>query len=226
MKKMLWLILMLIFIYFYFDFLNSDYFLIKTINVNKDLELKLDFTNESYLDVLKELKGKNIWLLDTKLIEERIKEDVRIKDIKINKKFPSSLDLILEEEEPFAKIKYNNELFFLNNNDKIFALDKEIKSDNDIILNIDNLEELKILKNSLDKIRKSKASFIVSDIFLDSKENIILTLIDGTKIVSDYYVESEKYETAFALYKKLRDSDKKVKYIDIRFVDFICLPLL
>lgn len=226
MKKMLWLILMLIFIYFYFDFLNSDYFLIKTINVNKDLELKLDFTNESYLDVLKKLKGKNIWLLDTKLIEERIKEDVRIKDIKINKKFPSSLDLILEEEEPFTKIKYNNELFFLNNNDKIFALDKEIKSDNDIILNIDNLEELKILKNSLDKIRRSKASFIVSDIFLDSKDNIILTLIDGTKILSDYHVESEKYETAFALYKKLRDSNKKIKYIDIRFVDFICLPLL
>jgi len=202
--------------YLYLNFLEEDYFQIKNIEVNNGLVL----LDGEIHDALITLKGKNIWNVDTKSLEDELKKDVRIKEIKIKKEIPSKLIVSIEEEKPFVKIKSGEKILIANEKGETFSYAKELAFNDLILLNISNKKDmddyLKIVKNIEDK---ELISFI-SEIYKADNE-VKLLLNDGIFIKTDSTVDAKRYEIAKKLYKKLKNEDKEFKYIDIRFEDYI-----
>lgn len=202
--------------YLYLNFLEEDYFQIKNIEVTNGLVL----LDGEIHDALITLKGKNIWNVDTKSLEDELKKDVRIKEIKIKKEIPSKLIVSIEEEKPFVKIKSGEKILIANEKGEIFSYAKELAFNDLILLNISNKKDmddyLKIVKNIEDK---ELISFI-SEIYKADNE-VKLLLNDGIFIKTDSTVDAKRYEIAKKLYKKLKNEDKEFKYIDIRFEDYI-----
>lgn len=200
----------------YLNFLEEDYFEIKNIEVNNGLIL----LDGEIHDALITLKGKNIWNIDTKIIEEELKKDVRIKDIKIRKEMPAKLIVTIQEEKPFVKIKSGEKILIANEKGEVFSYSKELAFSDLLLLNIKNKEDmteyLKVVKNIEDK---EFISF-VSEIYKVDREIKIL-LNDGVHIKTDSTVDKKRYEIAKRLYKKLKNEGKEFRYIDIRFEDYI-----
>jgi cell division septal protein FtsQ len=216
--KLLIFVITIIFVLFsYYDFIASPYFDIEKI----DLVNKINILDSDYRDYFGKFKGKNIWDVDFAIIEEKIKEDIRVKDIKIVKELPNKIRINVEEEQPFAKLKYKGEFYFLNNYGIIFAIAEEYGEMDSVIINVKNLNEINILIKAVDELYKTNGDKLVSEVYKDEKERIVFILLDGTKIISDESIGWEKYNTAFVLYEELIREGKNLNYIDIRFVDFI-----
>lgn len=216
-KLFLFVIMSIFVIFSYYDFVKSPYFSIKKIN----LVNKLNILDSDYRDYFGQFRGENIWEIDFNEVEDKLINDVRIKSVEISKELPDKLNIKIEEEEPFAKLRYNDELYFLNNYGKIFALEREIPKVDSIIIDVKKLEEIEILVEAVDELYKTNGDKLVSEIYIDNENRINLFLLDGTKIISDELVSWERYNTAFVLYEELLKKNEKINYIDIRFVDFI-----
>lgn len=201
----------------YNNFIESSYFSIKTISINSELNLLED----EYRDIFAEFKGKNLWILNFGEIEKRLEKDVRIKNLIITKKLPNKLEISLEEESPFVKVKYEDKVFYSNKEGKLISFDKEVQNTDMLIISIETMEDLSTLTKVVDEVYKSEGEKLISQIYFDEARSVIMLLVDGTKIISDELVNWEKYNIAFSLYKKLMDDRRKVEYIDIRFEDFI-----
>lgn len=202
--------------YLYLNFLEEDYFQIKNIEVTSGLVL----LDGEIHDALITLKGKNIWNIDTKNLEEELKKDVRIKDIKIKKELPSKLVVSIEEEKPFVKIKSGEKVLVANEQGKIFSYAKELAYSDLVLINLNNKNEiedyLKVVKNIEDKELIS----YISEVYKADKEMRIV-LNDGILIKTDTTVDAKRYEIAKKLYKQLKNEGKEFNYIDIRFEDYI-----
>lgn len=216
-KNFICFFFVLISIYFYIDFLKSSYFSVKEISLENELFL-LDNT---YPDNFAKFKGKNIWKLDFYKIKKSLEKDVRIKNIFIKKSLPNKLIINLEEEKIFAKTKYENNIYFTSESGEIFAYNKEIDNSDLILIDVKNMEELSSLVKIVEEIYKTGGEKLVSEIFYDKENTIIVMLTDGTKIKTDKLVDWKKYNTALVLYQELIEKKDSIEYIDIRFSDFI-----
>lgn len=215
-KSIFLLLFFIMLSYLYLNFLEEDYFQIKNIEVTNGLVL----LDGEIHDALITLKGKNIWNIDTKSLEDELKKDVRIKEIKIKKEMPSKLIVSIEEEKPFVKIKSGERILVANEKGEIFSFVKELAFNDLVLLNVNNKkdmeEELKVVKNIEDK----ELITFISEIYKTNNE-IRLLLNDGIHIKTDTTVDAKRYEIAKKLYKKLKNEGKEFKYIDIRFEDYI-----
>ncbi|MBN1467311.1 MAG: FtsQ-type POTRA domain-containing protein [Fusobacteriaceae bacterium] len=202
--------------FLYLDFLKNDYFKVKDVKVEGGIIL----LDGEIHNALLTLKGKNIWSLDTKNLENQLKKDVRIKNIKIERVLPSKLKISIEEEKPYIKVKKGEKILVANENGEIFSFSKELAYSNLII--VDGSQEA-ILKENLKVLKaiedKELLSFI-SEIYSKNKE-VRLMLNDGIYIKTDETVDKSRYETAKKVYKKLKNEGKEFSYIDIRFEDYI-----
>jgi len=70
-------------------FLLHPFFRIKTIKT------------ENFSSLLKKYKGKNIFLISVKEIRKDLKSIPEIKEVKVSKKFPSTLEVHIEKRHPF-----------------------------------------------------------------------------------------------------------------------------
>ncbi len=216
-KNFICFIFVLLSMFLYIDFLKSSYFSVKEISLENELFL-LDHT---YPDNFAKFKGKNIWQLDFFDIEKSLEKDVRIKNISIKKSLPNKLKINLEEEKIFAKTKYGNKIYFTSENGEIFAYNKEIDNSDLILIDIKEIDELKSLVKVIEEVYKTDGEKLVSEIYYDKEDTIVVMLIDGTRIKTDKLVDWKKYNTAFILYQDLIGKKDKIEYIDIRFSDFI-----
>ena len=104
------------------------------------------------------LKGKNIWSLDTKNLENQLKKDVRIKNIKIERVLPSKLKISIEEEKPYIKVKKGEKILVANENGEIFSFSKELAYSN--LITVDGSKE-EILKNRTNIVINKDSSGII-----------------------------------------------------------------
>ena len=202
--------------FLYLDFLKNDYFKVKDVKVEGGIIL----LDGEIHNALLTLKGKNIWSLDTKNLENQLKKDVRIKNIKIERVLPSKLKISIEEEKPYIKVKKGEKILVANENGEIFSFSKELAYSN--LITVDGSQEA-ILKENLKVLKaiedKELLSFI-SEIYSKNKE-VRLMLNDCIYIKTDETVDKSRYETAKKVYKKLKNEGKEFSYIDIRFEDYI-----
>ncbi|TDT69860.1 cell division protein FtsQ [Hypnocyclicus thermotrophus] len=214
-KKFIPIFILFIIFYNIYFFYNSDYFLIKDIQImGKNELLKNDIIEK--LDIL---KSKNIWKIDIEKLKELILKDVRIEKLDIKRKIPDKLIFEIEEKKPFIYVEYKGRILVSDKNGIIFSIYKEISNEDLAIIKLTNLEDLKEYISILNKL-EGKYLELISELY--KKENYyIIYLRDGIKIKTDIDVEKKKYSLAFKLYNHLKNKKEIDEYLDIRFKDFI-----
>lgn len=198
------------------QFLNLDFFRVKKIEIEGNSKI---LSNE-LTELIEKLYNTNIWKIDIKRLEEYLKQDVRIEDIKIENPDLGVLKISIKEKELAYYVQIGGRVYLLDEKGEIFGTLKE-KPEKDIyfIVAKDENEIVKLLELSKeldDSILKS----LISQIYIKDKDCIEIILLDGTVVKTNLLVEKEKYKILETLYNELIKT-KKVEYIDIRFDDFI-----
>ncbi|MFH1824716.1 MAG: FtsQ-type POTRA domain-containing protein [Candidatus Firestonebacteria bacterium] len=177
--------------------------------------------------------GKNIFKINIKDIEKGIKINAQIKEVEVNRIFPSTIEINVKEREPVAYI----------GEDKLYQVDKEcvvfpsIKSyfygkkvfvlvgfnmnPNDLGRKGDNV----ILRQSLqmiDEINKMNSPFLNEIARIDVNELEELTLINeglNQRFKIGLGNWEEKLEKLINVLKNLNDKRQNIAYVDLRFRD-------
>lgn len=205
-------------IYFGKWFIQTDYFKIREIPISGDNALlKRDIVSK-----LENLKGENIVYIDTKKLEKLIKEDVRVKNVTIQKIFPSKLKINIEERKLYVYVSKGNDRFLADSDLNRFGYSQEriLQSIPTVIYTDD--ESLKDIKIIISKIKNKDLYDMISEIKKsdDQKENKYeLLLTDKVRIITDTLVNEKKYDEIYKSYQKIK-SDQAIQYIDIRFKYF------
>ncbi len=205
-------------IYFGKWFIQTDYFKIREIPISGDNALlKRDIVSK-----LEELKGENIVYIDTKKLEKMIKEDARVKNVTIQKIFPSKLKVNVEERKLYVYVYKGSDRFLADSDLNLFGyMDERIYQSIPTVIYTDD-ESLKDIKIIISKIKNKDLYDMISEIKKsdDQKENKYeLLLTDKVRIITDTLVNEKKYDEIYKSYQKIK-SDQAIQYIDIRFKYF------
>ncbi|WP_064581007.1 cell division protein FtsQ/DivIB [Streptobacillus moniliformis] len=208
------LLLLIAFVYVVFLFIESDFFLVKNVNVEGNIYL----VKEDIASKFDKLKGQSLFLLDLSQMRNKIEEDVRIDRVDISREFPDTININVIEKVPIGIINKNHKYYYIDKNLNIFAYYKEIKDDNLPIIEI-NEEKFDDLKELLSNILGTKLYHLISEIY-SRKEMFVLTLLDGTNVYTNKDIKSKKYELAYKVYsEEIKEND--LEYVDVRFKDIV-----
>lgn len=200
-------------IYFGKQFIETDYFKINEITVTG----KNNLLKDDIISKIENLKGENIVYLNTGRMEEILGKDVRVKKISIRKVYPSKLVVEFEEREPYVYVKKGNDIFLADKELNLFGHISEIESKNIPIIIYTDEDSLKDIKIILSKIKNKDLYDMISEIRKNNKAYELI-LKNGVKFITDPFVSSEKYDSRYKLYEKIKD-EQIINYIDIRFKD-------
>ena len=147
-------------IYFGKWFIQTDYFKIREIPISGDNALlKRDIVSK-----LEELKGENIVYIDTKKLEKMIKEDARVKNVTIQKIFPSKLKVNVEERKLYVYVYKGSDRFLADSDLNLFGyMDERIYQSIPTVIYTDD-ESLKDIKIIISKIKNKDLYDMISEI--------------------------------------------------------------
>ena len=200
-------------IYFSKQFIETDYFKINEITVTG----KNNLLKDDIISKIENLKGENIVYINTGRMEEILGKDVRVKKISIRKVYPSKLIVEFEEREPYVYVKKGNDIFLADKELNLFGYISEIESKNIPVIIYTDEDSLKDIKIILSKIKNKDLYDMISEIRKNNK-TYELILKNGVKFITDSFVSSEKYDSRYKLYEKIKD-EQTINYMDIRFKD-------
>lgn len=218
MKKILKVLLVILFVYILFLFLESKFFFIRDVKINSDTKL----INEDIINSLKKLKGESIFSYNYSIIENELLNDIRIESVNIYPKYPDIVNVDISLRKAIGLIYFNEEFYFIDRNLNIFAYYNEIDGKELPIINLPNNEDLKLveeLKLILKEISSSKLYSKISEIYKE-EDKYVAILLDGTKIYTNEEVTTKKYDISNQIYE---DEIKKneLEYIELRFKDVV-----
>ena len=196
-------------------FIDTDYFKIQEVLIEGQSKLlKQDIATQ-----LEHMKGKNIVYLNTNEIENLIKTDVRVKKVSVRKLFPSKIEVILEEREPYAYVKKGDKTLLADKDLNIYGDILEDPSKNIPVIEYTSDESLAQIKTILSKIKNKDFYAMISEI-RQSEKNYEIGLINNVKIITDTLVTEKKYNDAYKLYERIK-KEKPVTSMDLRFIDIV-----
>ena len=196
-------------------FIDTDYFKIQEVLIEGQSKLlKQDIATQ-----LEHMKGKNIVYLNTNEIENLIKTDVRVKKVSVRKLFPSKIEVILEEREPYAYVKKGDKTLLADKDLNIYGDILEDPSKNIPVIEYTSDESLAQIKTILSKIKNKDFYAMISEI-RQSENNYEIVLINNVKIITDTLVTEKKYNDAYKLYERIK-KEKPVTSMDLRFIDIV-----
>ena len=196
-------------------FIDTDYFKIQEVLIEGQSKLlKQDIATQ-----LEHMKGKNIVYLNTNEIENLIKTDVRVKKVSVRKLFPSKIEVILEEREPYAYVKKGDKTLLADKDLNIYGDILEDPSKNIPVIEYTSDESLAQIKTILSKIKNKDFYAMISEI-RQSEKNYEILLTNNVRIITETTVTEKKYEEAYRLYEKIRKK-RPVISMDLRFIDKI-----
>ena len=215
MKNIVRLFFLILFVYCAFLFIESDFFIVKNIQIEGNYNLVKD-------DIVKKLdniKGDSLFYINASRLEGIIEDDIRVESAKISRKFPDTIKIKIEERKPIAIVYSNGNYFYVDEDLNLFALYKEIKDTGVPIINIPKEDEIEEFKSMLKTLRDTQFYNTISEIYKGDKM-YILTLLDGTNVYIDKNVSLKKYNIAYKIYVD-ESVNKDIEYIDLRFKDII-----
>ena len=196
-------------------FIDTDYFKIQEVLIEGQSKLlKQDIATQ-----LEHMKGKNIVYLNTNEIENLIKTDVRVKKVSVRKLFPSKIEVILEEREPYAYVKKGDKTLLADKDLNIYGDILEDPSKNIPVIDYTSDESLNQIKTILSKIKNKDFYAMISEI-RQSEKNYEIILNNNVKIITDTLVTEKKYNDAYKLYEKIK-KERPVTSMDLRFIDIV-----
>ena len=196
-------------------FIDTDYFKVQDVFIDGVPKLlKQDIAAQ-----LEQMKGKNIVYINTNKIENFIKNDIRVKKVSIKKLFPSKIEVVLEEREPYVYVKKGEETLLADKDLNIYGDILEDPSRNIPVIDYTSDESLNGIKTILSKIKNKDFYAMISEI-RQSEKNYEILLTNNVKIITDTLVTEKKYNDAYKLYEKIK-KEKAVTYMDLRFTDIV-----
>ena len=196
-------------------FIDTDYFKVQDVFIDGVPKLlKQDIAAQ-----LEQMKGKNIVYINTNKIENFIKNDIRVKKVSIKKLFPSKIEVVLEEREPYVYVKKGEETLLADKDLNIYGDILEDPSRNIPVIDYTSDESLNGIKTILSKIKNKDFYAMISEI-RQSEKNYEILLTNNVKIITDTLVTEKKYNDAYKLYEKIK-KEKAITYMDLRFKDIV-----
>lgn len=215
LKFLVFLLILTVLIKGLFIFFSKDFFKVVSVKVEGGNELiKSDITEK-----ILQIKNKtNLVYINAKKMEKYLSEDVRIKNVKIKKVYPSELIVKIESNKPYSYLRQKDKFYVINDNGQIFADVSEVTEKNLPIINVVNESDLEDILQVLSNIKNEGFFSNISEV-KKVKSDYEILLNDGTLIKTSIVVDNIKYDNCFKLYKSLINKNKKVEYIDLRFKD-------
>ena len=196
-------------------FIDTDYFKVQDVFIDGVPKL----LKQDIVAQLEQMKGKNIVYINTNEIENVIKKDIRVKKVSIKKLFPSKIEVVLEEREPYVYVKKGDETLLADKDLNIYGDILEDPSKNIPVIDYTNDESLNGIKIILSKIKNKDFYAMISEI-RQSEKNYEIVLINNVKIITDTLVTEKKYNDAYKLYERIK-KEKPVTSMDLRFIDIV-----
>ena len=196
-------------------FIDTDYFKVQDVFIDGVPKL----LNQDIAAQLEQMKGKNIVYINTNKIENFIKNDIRVKKVSIKKLFPSKIEVVLEEREPYVYVKKGEETLLADKDLNIYGDILEEPAKNIPIIDYTNDESLKEMKTILSKIQNKDFYAMISEI-RQSEKNYEILLTNNVRILTDTLVTEKKYDDAYKLYERIK-KERPVISMDLRFIDIV-----
>lgn len=178
--------------------------------------------------------GRNIFIVDLKSIQTSVKNEYALKNIQINKKFPNTLEIKLQEKT--AQL-------ILQNRDQFFLVDEEGQIIQQLPSNynfLNNIPQFQIMVSGTIKIGEQvisgatekfliylfqnvskKTSVNITYANLMDQEGRVINLVtnEGWKIIVDRQNDWDKQMNVLAiiLRDKIKNNRASLHYIDVRF---------
>ncbi len=209
-----------------------------------DVEGNLKISDKDILEKAKMELGNNIFRLDLQEIRDRVREDKRIKDLRVRRKVPDRALIEVEEKKPILWINLPDGLYGLSQGQEIIPLEEE-DFDRDLPL-VTGLVSPSALGNHKDDLRpyekwpnaKAKLALhfwnslleedstfreIISEINLSDQTNLVLYLIPwGTQVALGKGSYGQKLKRVIAILQ-YEGNSKSIACIDLRFKDQVVL---
>ncbi len=218
--KMLRLIIILGFPLCLFLIWRLEPLLAKNIVVTTDYDLK---SNPGLVKIIEGTRGKNILTLNTAQLAEDIKkQDIKIKEVTIQKKIPGQLLLKIIKRQEIAAISQGSEFLLMDKEGLVIGQKKEIGNLPLVNLNF-GLQNLQV-GSSIDN--NNKIIFFILD-WLNGKEKVVsvskidqeleIKLAEGTLIFFPWEDSEEKLASLQLLLTRFRIEGRQPVKIDLRF---------
>ncbi len=219
----------------------SEYFNIKNISFSGEKTIKEYDLKNTYFEYTGQkkyifLNQKNILALSSSDLSEALKKSFRrIKNVKIEKNIPNSIDIFIEEYEPvgISCRDFNSaglDCFYFDKDGIIFdtaplIIGEMFLSVYDNNLNIENFPNAKYKKDLIDFVLRFKKEILKnSDMsvkyfsFKDQFDDIEVYLKSGFKIflTKDQNPEKQVYDVMRVIKEEIKENFKDLDYIDLR----------
>lgn len=145
-------------------FLKSDFFFLKQIEISNNEYL----SNDDIKYLLNLDKNRNIFLLDLRYLENKVKESAYVEDCQIKRKIPNKIMINVKEKKIFGPLYNGKSYCYMDEHGKFVDEFKEIENDN-LVIYIDYILSNKNLKFS-NKDDKNRLLTLYNKL---SEENIL-----------------------------------------------------
>jgi cell division protein FtsQ len=221
-NKLLFLLITIISLIALISFGLSPFFQISEINFS-GLEL---LSAEELNNLLKSYYLDNIIILDKSNIENRLLQSSYIKDVRVAKKYPNRLEIVIEERRPLAKINNNGEYlvftadgFILENATRVRGVVPEIKGmgyslKGNRIIYTPELEQVVQALYAIDRETVARLSLIQMD--ESGKVKVFAGSLPIFLGVSDEL--REKFRILHSILNKVKEDNLPYEYIDLSII--------
>lgn len=223
MKKLL---VVLLIIGLGYVFLNSAYFSIQKVEYLENEILSADFFSD--------IHGKNIILFDDVELKERLESKSMIESVKIQKKYPSTLQLDIQYRKPYLMIKDNNINIYISEDIYVIGIDNSLQADYSVegveIYSYELDKKIEMYDNMLlEQVIKlikliKKSPVEVDDKIIYNDDSIILQTKEGLHVkFGDCESIEKRFNNFINIYMSLEEEKKNANgVIDVSISD---LPL-
>ncbi len=195
-------------------YLQSPLSHIRTIEVNGNT-----FLNEEKIIKYSELTtDTNIWTINTKSIEQAIAKDPVIKNIQVNRNFPSTVTMEVEEQPVIGYINVDSDYVPVLGNGEVLSGNNQGFTGNAPFLHGFNEEQLKQLATEMKDVPQSIMSLISEIHWVETDEDInkiMLYMNDGYTVLGSLREISNKISVYPSIVSQLEPEDEGVIHIGV-----------
>lgn len=155
---------------------KAPFFNVKNVKVAGNKMIKKEGIIDNKLVV-----GKNIFLLDTNEVRDKVLENPYIKSVEVTREVPSILNVKIEERKMFYKIKSDSKIYILNN--ELYIMDILEDDENLSLVEIKglNVDSIKIGEKISSDVESAKILFDIATSLIDKNKDSIFTVVDISK---------------------------------------------
>lgn len=207
---------------FLYNFISSDYFFTKNINIYGNKNIK----TEEIKKTLGLENNKNIFMYNVFSMKEKLLENNYIKNAKISIKLPDTININIDERQSFAILTNEKDYYVIDEFGEIIEKIDEIKKDSYNVLVIH--AEYDIIEGKMeyeDFENNEKIPFIIECIKSENLENKIKNIIinkniniktkDNLQITLSYNNISYNLSMISAILVDLQSQNKKGGFLDL-----------